>query len=51
MGESIDLGTADKISNYTEKAFTEEEIANYRKEWGIAEPQEPDRPKGRTKRK
>lgn len=51
MGEAIDLGSADSIDNYTEKAFTEEEIANYRKEWGIAEPQEPDRPKGRTKRK
>ena len=30
MGESIDLGSDDNINNYTEKAFTEEEIARMR---------------------
>lgn len=37
MGESIDLGSDDNIKNYTERAFTEEEIAQLHKEWGFAE--------------
>lgn len=48
MGESIDLGSADKISNYTEKAFSEEEIANYRKEWGIPDQPVPEK-RGKVK--
>lgn len=42
MGESIDLGSADSIDNYTEKAFTEEEIAQFHKEWGIVEREQPE---------
>ena len=41
MGESIDLGSDDSIKNYTEKAFTEEEIAQLHKEWGIVEREQP----------
>jgi len=42
MGESIDLGSDDNIKNYTEKAFTEEEIAQLHKEWGIVEREQPE---------
>lgn len=42
MGESIDLGSDDSIKNYTEKAFTEEEIAQLHKEWAIVEREQPE---------
>lgn len=42
MGEAIDLGSDDAIENYTEKAFTEEEIAQFHKEWGIVEREQPE---------
>lgn len=35
MGDAIDLGSADSIENYEERAFTEEEIAAFWESLGI----------------
>lgn len=35
MGDAIDLGSADSIENYEERAFSEEEIAAFWESLGI----------------
>lgn len=35
MGDAIDLGSADSIENYEERAFSEEEIATFWESLGI----------------
>ena len=40
MGESIDLGSADDISNYEEREFTERTIEEFKKQWGIVSHEE-----------
>lgn len=44
MGDAIDLGSADSIDNYEERAFSEEEIKAFWESIGIPVPGEEEKP-------
>ena len=43
MGDAIDLGSADSIDNYEERAFSEEEIDAFYERYGINKNERPTR--------